>query len=279
MSGCVTLTPNHKPSVALIGAGAMGGALFRGWLNAAAIDPVRSSLFDPQIEPDLAGQARKAGVAVNPSAAQAGPVDMVVIAIKPQLAAAALPAFGPLAQGAALLSVMAGKSCAAIRALLPGAKIVRAMPNLPAQVGAGISGVYADDPLDTNERAAIEALLGAVGKAVWLDSEAAIDWTTALSGSGPAYFFLLAEAMAEAGVALGLDPETAEQLARQTLVGAGALLATETRRLAELRRAVTSPGGTTEAALKVFDGKDAALRRLAGDAVKAAAARAAALSS
>lgn len=264
---------NDKPAVALIGAGAMGGALLKGWLSAATIDAARSAVFDPGVSEEIKALCARAGVRVNP-AVEAG-FDAVVVAIKPQKAAEALPAYGALARDAVVISVMAGKSIASVAKALGGAAhVARTMPNLPAAIGRGVSGLYAPEAIDRSGRDLVEKLMRAAGEVVWVRTEADIDSVTAVSGSGPAYFFLLSEALAEAGEAIGLDKDAAAALARATLAGAGTLIAAETRSPAEMRKAVTSPGGTTEAALSVFDGDDHALRALVKNAVAAAAKRA-----
>jgi pyrroline-5-carboxylate reductase len=268
-----------KISVALVGAGSMGGALLRGWIERRVIDGAASAIFDPAPSAAIIDAAKEHGVAVNPPIGGRA-FDALVIAVKPQAAAEVLPKFAAIADRAISISVMAGKSVAAIGAALPQAKkIVRAMPNLPAAVGAGATALYAPPTVGAGDRAMAEALMRAVGEVIWVDSEAAIDAVTAVSGSGPAYFFLLVEALAEAGRQVGLDEAAAQKLARATLIGAGAYAAQDERSLAELRRAVTSPGGTTEAALKVLDGDDKTLRTLMKKAVEAAAKRAGELTS
>lgn len=268
---------NAKISVALIGAGAMGGAMLRGWLAKGVIDAARSAVFDPAPAEWLAPMARDAGITVNPIVA--APVfEAVVVAVKPQAAGEVLPRFNDLSSKAVVISVMAGRSIASIAASLPRAReIVRAMPNLPAAIGAGATGLYAPPGVAARQREIAETLMSAAGATIWVDSEMAIDAVTAISGSGPAYFFLLAEALEEAARSLGLERDAARVLARATLAGAGAYAARDGRALEALRRAVTSPGGTTEAALAVLDGEHHSLRKLVDEAVKAAAARAAAL--
>ncbi|MCK5745564.1 MAG: pyrroline-5-carboxylate reductase, partial [Oricola sp.] len=180
-----------------------------------------------------------------------------------------------LAKDAIAISVMAGKSVASIQNMLNGApRVARVMPNLPAAIRRGASGLYAPGAIDAKGRAIIETLMQAAGESVWVRSEQEIDYVTAVSGSGPAYYFLLTEALAEAGASLGLDRQAAAALARATLAGAGAMMDADPRAPAEMRKAVTSPGGTTEAALKIFDGDDAAMRKLVEKAVQAAAKRA-----
>ena len=261
---------NSIPKVALIGAGAMGGALLKGWLDKRAIDVEGSAVFDPLLA------APVAGVALNPPIEPR--FDVVVLAIKPQSLPEAAR-YAPMAKGALAVSALAGKSLAALSSVLGTNRIVRAMPNLPALAGAGAAGLYAPPAVSEADRATARSLMEAVGAAVFVDSEAAIDAVTAISGSGPAYFFLMAEALEEAACALGLSGETARTLARQTLIGAGAVLKADARSAADLRRAVTSPGGTTEAALGVLDGERQMIRTLMKEAAGAALARARALTS
>ncbi len=266
-----------KISVALVGAGSMGGALLRGWIERGVINAAKSAIFDPAPPGPILDAAKMRGIAINPPLGGAR-FDALAVAIKPQIAAEILPKFAGVAEGAVTISVMAGKTIAAIAAALPTAKkIVRAMPNLPAAVGAGATALFAPHGVTQEDRDIAESLMRAVGDVIWVESEKAIDAVTAVSGSGPAYFFLLGEALAEAGCAAGLDDDAARKLARATLIGAGAYAARDARSLAELRRAVTSPGGTTEAALKVLDGDDKAVRRLLRKAVDAARRRAGAL--
>ena len=265
---------DFKPSVALIGAGAMGGAMVRGWLEAGCVDISGSAVFDPAPPQEMRDLCDAHGIGLNPDMGAVSP-DALFCAVKPQMAAKALPPYAPLARDAVVVSVMAGKSVARIAAALGGAaRIVRAMPNLPAAVGRGATGLYASEAVDPPARDMIERLMRAVGETVWVDAEAGVDAVTAVSGSGPAYFFLLTEALAEAGEALGLSRDAAVTLARATASGAGALLDADARPPDEMRRAVTSPGGTTEAALCVLDGDGEAVRELMKKAVAAAARRA-----
>lgn len=268
---------NEKPKVALIGAGSMGGALLRGWIAQDAIDAAGSAVFDPQPNGDLTGLCERAGLALNSERSKS--FDAAVIAVKPQVAADILPDYAARISDAIIVSVMAGRSIASVSNALGGAaKVARAMPNLPASIGKGASGVFAPEPIDEAGREIIRVLMSAAGAVVFVESEDAIDWVTAISGSGPAYFFLLAEALADAGAALGLDADKARRLAEATLIGAGAVLEAEDASAGELRKAVTSPGGTTEAALGVFDGEDKAMRDLVRKATAKAAARAKELS-
>lgn len=265
-----------RPKVALIGAGAMGGALLKGWISKGAIDAAGSAVFEPAPSPAVEALCGVSGLPLNPP--PAARFDALVLAIKPQgLDAAA--AYAPMATGALVVSVLAGKSLAAISTVLGTARIVRVMPNLPAMIGAGVSGLYAPANVSEADRRLAAHLMQAVGETVFVDSEAGIDAVTAISGSGPAYFFLLAEALEEAARGLGLGHEAARLLARRTLTGAGRVVETDERETAALRRAVTSPGGTTEAALKVLDGEGETVRALMKKAAAAAFSRAQALSS
>jgi len=191
-------------------------------------------------------------------AALAG-AQVVVLAVKPQDAAGVVRALAPdlAASGAVVISVMAGIELAALQRWCgAGVRVVRAMPNRPAILGAGATAVYAPPAVGAGERALVERALSAVGAVVWLQHEQDLDVVTALSGSGPAYFFLLAELMADAAVGLGLKPAAARALAVGTLYGAGALAQASDGDLARLRAEVTSRGGTTEAALSVLAGTD-----------------------
>lgn len=268
-----------RPSIALVGAGAMGGALLRGFLAAGAIDAPASAVFEPAAGADLAGLAAARGMRLNPPPDDVA-ADVLLLAIKPQAADAALPAYAPAARNALVLSAMAGTGIARLARLLGApARIARAMPNLPATIGKGVTALYAPPAVGAADRARAETLMRAAGATVWVEREEEIDLATAVSGSGPAYFFLVTEALAEAGRAAGLGEAAAALLARETAIGSGALLAADARAAADLRRAVTSPGGTTAAALAVLDGDGEALRRLMKAAVAAAARRAAELKS
>ena len=205
--------------------------------------------------------------------------DILVLAVKPQVLrevaealAATVQSFKPL-----IVSIAAGIESEAIERWLGGASaIVRCMPNTPAMVGTGATGLYANPRVTSDQKAAAESVLRAVGLTVWVDEESLIDAVTALSGSGPAYFFLLMEAMEEAGIRLGLEPKTARILAQQTALGAGKIAIESSEAPAELRRRVTSPGGTTERAIQTFERGE--LRALVERAMQAAADRSAELS-
>lgn len=277
-------------ALALIGAGAMGSALLKGWLAANVIDPRRSLVVEPAADWPAQAMALRAGIALSSDArglfasgkTQVSSFDAVVIAVKPQGADEALAPWTQLARDVerrpVFLSIMAGRSVASIRKVLgPDARVARAMPNLAAAVGAGVTGLWTPDAFDAPARAICARLMAAVGEVVPVPSEGDLDAVTAISGSGPAYFFLVAEALEEAGVALGLSPEAARILARRTAQGSGAMMAADARSAGDLRVAVTSPGGTTAAALGVLDGDAAELRNLMKKATKAALDRARAL--
>lgn len=265
-------------AILLIGAGRMGGALLKGWI-AKGIGPVEA--VEPHPSPALKALEKKSGVVLHADLATAPKrVRACVIALKPQLLRTeAVRLRGLTESGALMLSIAAGTSIKTMtKAWGRNARIVRAMPNTPGSIGKGIAALYAAPKATDQDRALAESLLSALGPTVWVKREALVDATTAVSGSGPAYVFYLVEALAEAGMAVGLPREVAEALARATITGAGALLDADPRPAAELRRDVTSPGGTTEAALKVLTADDG-LRALMARAVAAANARAKELSS
>lgn len=250
--------------------------MLAGWL-AGGLDPARTCVVDPQASPDIVRLCESHGIALNPSDVPAN--DALILAIKPQgLESAAGFLDGLIGPHTLVVSILAGKTIADLQGRLPSARaIVRAMPNLPASIGRGVTGAVANAEVSPDQRKQADALLKAVGVVEWLDDEALIDALTALSGSGPAYVFLLAEVMAEAGVAAGLPADMAARLARATVAGAGALLSTSPSEAGQLRRDVTSPGGTTAAALAVLM-REGGVPDLMREAVAAAAARAGELS-
>ncbi len=265
--------------VLLVGAGRMGGALLKGWL-AGGRDARRIFVQEPSPPPDVAEAIRAAGIVTGaPPAMDAAP-RVIVLAVKPQMMDAVLPEIAPLAGAdTVVLSIAAGTSIATMaRHFGPDAAIVRAMPNTPAALGRGITALCANPNTTPEQRAECEALLKVSGETVWVDEERLIDAVTAVSGSGPAYVFLLAECLTEAAKAAGLAPDLAAKLARATVSGAGELLHQSSLDPAELRRNVTSPGGTTAAALRVLMGEDGAatgrMQELMTRAVAAALARA-----
>lgn len=262
------MNANLLPPLLLVGCGRMGGALLAGWRRAGvaavvAVDPARPPGIDGEVRYVAAAEAVPEGFV--PAA--------VVFAIKPQEAEAVLPAYARFAEHAFFLSIMAGRRIAGLAARLgPGARIVRAMPNTPAAIGQGVSVACPGPGVGPSERALADRLLAAVGEVAWVEEEALLDPVTAVSGSGPAYVFLLAELLEQEGRRLGLPAELARLLARRTVAGAGALLAASQEDAAALRAAVTSKGGTTAAALDVLMAEEA-WPRLLREALAAASRR------
>ena len=240
-------------ALVLVGAGKMGGAMLDGWL-ARGLNPKKLVVIEPRPAKAVKALTRR-GLKLNPQG-KAAAASAIVIAVKPQTAPEALP---PLAayvgKTTVVLSIMAGRTLQFLRqSLPPGTAIVRAMPNTPAAIGRGISVAVANARVSARQRKLADALLAAIGQVEWIADEALIDAVTALSGSGPAYVFLLAEAMTKAGIAAGLPAQLAARLARETVAGSGELLQRSGFDAATLRQNVTSPGGTTAAALEVLMG-------------------------
>ncbi|MGY3610569.1 pyrroline-5-carboxylate reductase [Bradyrhizobium sp. Lot11] len=255
-------------TIALAGAGKMGGAMLTGWL-AGGLDASRLAVIDPQPSAEISALAAK-GVRLNPK--DAGKVDTLVVAVKPQLFRDAGVALKSLvAPSTLVVSIMAGTTIASLEEVCGGAA-VRAMPNTPASIGRGITVAVAANSVGAAQRATADALLRATGAVEWVDDEGLIDAVTAVSGSGPAYVFLLAEELARAGVEAGLPEDLATKLARATVAGSGELLHRSDLPAATLRQNVTSPGGTTAAALDVLMASDG-LRPLMIRAIAAAAKR------
>jgi pyrroline-5-carboxylate reductase len=251
----------------------MGGAFARG-LIAAGLGP-RLILIDPQMKAADARAFRAGGASTGRDAETiTAQPEAIILAVKPQMMSAVVPAYAQAARQAVVISIAAGTPIESLRLWLNNAPaIVRAMPNLPAALGKGVSAAYATRATTQAQRKLTEKLLKAVGDMVWLNGEELVNAVTAVSGSGPAYVFLLAEALAKAAERIGLAPDVAQLLARKTIEGAGALLAHAPESAAELRKSVTSPGGTTEAALKVLMSETGGLEQLLADAVAAANAR------
>jgi pyrroline-5-carboxylate reductase len=254
--------------IVVVGFGNMGQALVRGWL-AKGRDASNIRVVDPAAAAHSV--ARDLKLAVDEDVAAA---DVVVLAVKPNQLAEVLPRCGAaLRAGAVFLSIVAGKTMAEIgRGLAVDAAIVRAMPNTPAAIGQGITALVANAAVNRDQRALCADLLAAVGSVAWLDDERHIDAVTAVSGSGPAYVFLLIECLEQAAIDLGLDAALAKDLALATVAGSGAYAAEAGESPAELRRRVTSPKGTTQAALDVLMAKPG-LRELLARATRAAAER------
>jgi len=258
----------------LVGAGRMGGALIRGWRAGGRFSSIH--VVEPAPSRPLQALADEGAIVLHPAldTAELPPLLAVVIAVKPQVLKTDATLFRMAGStGALIVSIAAGITTGFLAAgLETEARLVRAMPNKPGAIGHGITGLYGRGDLSQADRELAEALMTSLGETLWIADEALMDVVTAVSGSGPAYLFLMAEAMAAAGRAQGLDDETADRLARATVAGAGALLAADQRPAPELRKEVTSPGGTTEAALSVLMAKDG-LAALMDRAIDAATKR------
>jgi pyrroline-5-carboxylate reductase len=255
-------------SVALAGAGKMGGAMLTGWL-AQGLEPARVVVIEPAPSAEIAALVAR-GIRLNPK--DGGAIETLVIALKPQGFRDAGARLKSLVGPATLVvSVMAGVTIASLKEVCGGA-VVRAMPNTPAAIGRGITVAVPSENVSAAQRASADALLRATGSAEWVEDETLMDAVTAVSGSGPAYVFLLAEELARAGVGAGLSERLATRLARETVAGSGELLHRSDLPSATLRQHVTSPGGTTAAALSVLMGDDG-LRQLMRRAIMAATAR------
>jgi pyrroline-5-carboxylate reductase len=256
--------------IVLAGAGKMGGAMLTGWL-ARGLEPKQVAVIEPYPAAEISALAAK-GIRLNPQAKDVGSAATLVVALKPQMFREAGPALKPFAGPATLVvSIMAGTTMASITQVC-GGSVVRAMPNTPAAIGRGITVAVAANNVSASQRAVADALLRATGSVEWVDDESLMDAVTAVSGSGPAYVFLLAEELARAGVEAGLPADLATKLARETVAGSGELLHRSEEASATLRQNVTSPGGTTAAALEVLMGAGG-LQSLLTRAVAAATRR------
>jgi pyrroline-5-carboxylate reductase len=259
---------NITGTIALAGAGKMGGAMLTGWL-AQGLDPGRVVVIEPSPSAEISAPTAK-GIRLNPKEIVAA--DTLVVALKPQTFREAGSALKTFAGASTLVvSIMAGTTIASLQEVC-GGKVVRAMPNTPAAIGRGITVAVAANSVSAGQRATADALLRATGSVEWVDDEGLMDAVTAVSGSGPAYVFLLAEELARAGVAAGLPEELATKLARETVAGSGELLHRSDLASATLRQNVTSPGGTTAAALEVLMGLEG-MQALMTRAVAAATRR------
>jgi pyrroline-5-carboxylate reductase len=257
-------------TILLAGAGKMGGAMLSGWLN-AGVALSRIAVMEPHLSDDLR-QLAALDLRVNPTRDEAGPLAALVVAVKPQTFGEAAPLLKTFTSaGTLVVSIMAGMTIARIADGCGGA-VVRAMPNTPASIGRGMTVAVAASSVSASQRAFADALLRAIGAVDWVDDETLMDAVTAVSGSGPAYIFLLAEELARAGIAAGLPAELATRIARETVSGSGELLHRSDLDAATLRKNVTSPGGTTAAALDVLMGKDG-LQQLMTRAIAAATKR------
>lgn len=257
--------------ILVLGAGKMGSALIEGWL-ADGVPPEALHVVDPDAASLPAGWPAAVSVSSNVDRFHGEQFETLVLAVKPQIFGTVLDQSRRFDHGGlTVLSIAAGIRLARLDAAFPNAQCVRAMPNTPASVKSGVTVCVGTD-VSESSRALVDQLMQAVGAVVWIDNEDEMDAVTAVSGSGPAYVFHMVEALAEAGQAAGLSEKIAEDLARQTVVGAGALLAASTETAAKLRENVTSPGGTTAAGLaELRDTRD--LERLLIKTVLAAKAR------
>lgn len=259
----------------LAGAGKMGGAMLAGLL-ARGLDPKLVHVQDPAPPEDVASLLARYGIAAEATLASiAAPPSVIIAAVKPQMMDAVFPALASMAgPDTLILSIAAGRSIASFeKHVKAGVAVVRAMPNTPAAIGRGITVCVANSAVTAAQRELCNELLSATGDVAWIDDEGLMDAVTAVSGSGPAYVFLLAECLAEAGRAAGLDAVLAAKLARATVAGSGELLHRSDLDAAALRQNVTSPGGTTAAALGVLMNSETGLQDLMSRAVLAATAR------
>lgn len=266
----IDLSLKHFPGeVVLVGHGRMGQAMLEGWLD-QGLDPAKVIVFDPATVHKVGSAARQV-LRINPE--NPGRADTVVFAIKPQIAKNVLASMAKVVDSNTLVvSIMAGKSLSFLAENLPSeCAIVRAMPNTPAAIGRGITVAVPSEAVTPAQKQRAHALLAASGAVEWIADERLMDAVTAVSGSGPAYVFLLAETLTRAGVAAGLPEDLAAKLARETVAGAGELLHRSPLDPATLRKNVTSPAGTTAAALDVLmasDGLDPLMRQAVAAATR-----------
>jgi pyrroline-5-carboxylate reductase len=247
--------PTHKfpRGLLLVGCGRMGGALLQGCLARGIVAADAVTVVEPAAAARAAAAALGVRAVADPSEAPEAAPDLILVAVKPQVIEAVMPAYARFAGRTVFLSIAAGRTTQSFeRVLGEAAAVVRAMPNTPAQVGRGITALYATARVDAAGRDLAAVLMGAVGDVVWLDDEAQMDAVTAVSGSGPAYVFHLIEALAAAARAEGLPDALADRLARATVTGAAELAHRSPDPAGRLREQVTSPGGTTAAALEVL---------------------------
>jgi pyrroline-5-carboxylate reductase len=261
---------NFTGTLVLVGAGKMGGAMLEGWL-ALGLDPAKVAILEPKPAPEIAALKAR-GLRINPAPASITDAAVIILAVKPQVAAEVVPPFKALVRpGIVAVSVMAGKTIAFLEGALGDIAIVRSIPNTPAAIGRGITVAVPNAKVTAAQRTLAHALLSSIGAVEWVDDEALIDTATAVSGSGPAYVFLLAESLARAGAAAGLPADLAARLARATVAGSGELLHRSPLEAATLRQNVTSPNGTTAAALAILmaaDGLDPMMEKAVAAATK-----------
>jgi pyrroline-5-carboxylate reductase len=260
-------------TLVLVGAGKMGGAMLVGWLKGGA-EPSRIVALDPAPPPEVKALIETSGVRLNPDVSSIHDAEVVIVAVKPQLMEDVLPGVVSLkASKPLILSVAAGKTIASFeRHFGADAAVIRTIPNTPAAVGRGITAMAANRHVSPAQMAMARSLLEAVGEVVTVENEAMIDAVTAVSGSGPAYVFYLTECLAAAGEKVGLPKDLAMQLARATVAGAGELMRQSGTEAATLRQNVTSPKGTTYAALQVLMAENG-MQPLFDEAIEAATKR------
>lgn len=267
------MIPAISGPIVLIGAGNMGGAMALGWVK-SGIPGTSIIAADPNPPEAMREGLRHAGVVFTSEPPTGVTAGAIFVAVKPQVMDKVLPSYRALiGKDTIVISIAAGKTLAFLEQHLGSAPMVRAMPNTPAMIGRGVTGAFANGLVSDTQRKLVHSMLEVSGPVEWVETEALIDAVTALSGSGPAYVFLLVECMAEAGRKLGLPADLAMRLARATVSGAGELLHQSPGEAAELRRNVTSPGGTTAAALGVLMA-EGGMQPLFDDAIKAARDRA-----
>lgn len=238
-------------NISFIGGGNMAQALIGGLIS-RGLPPTRITVSDP-VEDIRLFLAEKDVHVTDDNVAAIRDADIVVFAVKPQVLASVLKPLKGLCDGKLVMSIVAGAEIATLSYLLETDRIVRVMPNTPALVQTGAHGLYANEIVQAKDRELASQVLAATGLSIWVNSEAQIDAVTAVSGSGPAYFFYMMESMIRAGKNLGLDEKTATALTLQTALGAAQMAITSANTPAELRKNVTSPNGTTQAAIEVFD--------------------------
>ena len=267
------MSVNAAGPIVLVGAGNMGGAMLAGWLK-SGIAGADVLVIDPGPSPAMAKLIADNGARHETTAPAGLKAGVLFLAVKPQMMATVLPPLkGLVGSETVVVSVAAGTTLGFMQSHLGDAAMVRAMPNTPAMIGRGVTGAYANDLVSEAQRKLVHSLLEVSGPVEWVGAEGLIDAVTALSGSGPAYVFHLVECMAEAGRKLGLQADLAMRLARATVSGAGELLHQSPDEAAQLRKNVTSPGGTTAAALEVLMAENG-MQPLFDKAIKAARDRA-----
>lgn len=259
--------------IVLVGAGNMGGAMLTGWLK-SGVPGSAVTVIDPRPSDAISQLVLDAGATQATTPPPGLEAQILFLAVKPQAMDDVLPPLRPvIGRGTVVVSVAAGKTLSYIGGHLGASAMVRAMPNTPAMIGRGVTGAFANEHVSAEQRQAVQALLKVSGPVEWVSSEADIDAVTAVSGSGPAYVFYLVECMAEAGRKAGLPADLAMRLARETVSGAGELLHRSPDDASRLRQNVTSPGGTTAAALSVLMA-DGGMQQLFDRAIEAARVRA-----